>query len=117
MSATMIDDELLQREVARLRSEGLDVFLQPSNAPAPAFMGDFVPDAVAFGNGRKIVVEVVRNPSDKRLADLAAEVQKQREWEFKKAANRHVSNLYGIEQDARRERCKHLLARSLLRLS
>ena len=81
--SSMIEEELLQREVARLKSEGFDVFLHPGNPPAPAFIGDFIPDAVALGKGRKIVVEVARNASDKRLVELADKFQRQREWEFK----------------------------------
>ncbi|MBV8924915.1 MAG: hypothetical protein JOZ74_06045 [Bradyrhizobium sp.] len=74
MSRTDSEEQVLQHEVARLESEGYDVFLQPRAALVPEFLGDHVPDAVATGNGKKIVLEVVRssNAENDRLKEVAA---------------------------------------------
>jgi REase_AHJR-like len=85
MSETGSEQQVLQREVARLESEGYDVFLQPRAPLVPEFLGDYVPDAVATGHGKKIVLEVVRSSrlGSEKLREVAARFAKQREWEFK----------------------------------
>jgi hypothetical protein len=85
MNETGREEQVLQREVARLESEGYDVFLQPRAPLVPEFLGDYVPDAVATGNGKKIVLEVVRSlgGGSEKLREIAARFAKQREWELK----------------------------------
>ncbi len=83
MSNTVIEDQVLQREIARLESEGYDVFVQPRAPLVPEFLGDYVPDAVATGNGKKIVLEVTRSSGSEKLKEVAARFAKQREWELK----------------------------------
>jgi uncharacterized protein YutE (UPF0331/DUF86 family) len=85
MSETGSERQVLQREVARLESEGYDVFLQPRAPLVPEFLGDYVPDAVATGHGKKIVLEVARSSKagSEKLKDVAARFAKQREWELK----------------------------------
>ncbi|RXG90612.1 hypothetical protein [Bradyrhizobium vignae] len=85
MTESGSEEQVLQREIARLESEGYDVFVHPRAPLVPDFLGDFVPDAVATGNGKKIVLEVAR-PSTRqseRLKDVAARFAQQREWELK----------------------------------
>ncbi|MCC8940730.1 hypothetical protein CI1B_67900 [Bradyrhizobium ivorense] len=83
MSNTAIEDQVLQREITRLESEGYDVFVQPRAPLVPEFLGDYVPDAVATGNGKKIVLEVARSSGSEKLKEVAARFAKQREWELK----------------------------------
>lgn len=83
MSNTVIEEQVLQREIARLESEGYDVFVQPSAPLVPEFLGDYVPDAVATGNGKKIVLEVARALGSEKLKEVAARFAKQHEWELK----------------------------------
>jgi hypothetical protein len=83
MSNTVIEEQVLQREIARLESEGYDVFVQPSAPLVPEFLGNYVPDALATGNGKKIVLEVARSLESDKLKDIAARFAKQREWELK----------------------------------
>jgi len=83
MNGTASEQQVLQREIARLESEGYDVFVQPRAQLVPEFLGDFVPDAVATGNGKKIVLEVARSLESDKLRDVAARFAKQREWELK----------------------------------
>ncbi|MGN1289886.1 MAG: HepT-like ribonuclease domain-containing protein [Bradyrhizobium sp.] len=83
MNNTATEEQVLQREVARLESEGYDVFVQPRAPLVPEFLGDYVPDAVATGHGKKIVLEVARSLGSEKLKDVAALFAKQREWELK----------------------------------
>jgi len=85
MSETGSEEQVLQREIARLESEGYDVFVHPSAPLVPAFLGDYVPDAVATGKGKKIVLEVANAAKlgSEKLKEVAARFAKQREWEFK----------------------------------
>jgi hypothetical protein len=85
MNETGSEQQVLAREVARLESEGYDVFLQPRAPLVPEFLGDYVPDAVATGNGKKIVLEVARpsKAESEKLREVASRFAKQREWEFK----------------------------------
>lgn len=79
------EEQVLQREIERLESEGYDVFVHPRAPLVPEFLGDFVPDAVATGRGKKIVLEVAKPSTQKseRLKDVAARFAQQREWELK----------------------------------
>ncbi|MFB9265740.1 hypothetical protein ACFFWD_21730 [Bradyrhizobium erythrophlei] len=83
MSNTAIEEQVLQREIERLESEGYDVFVQPRAPLVPEFLGDYTPDAVATGNGKKIVLEVARPLGSEKLKEIAARFAKQREWELK----------------------------------
>jgi len=85
MTESGSEEQVLQREIARLESEGYDVFVHPRAPLVPDFLGDFVPDAVATGNGKKIVLEVARPSTrqNERLKDVAARFAQQREWELK----------------------------------
>jgi uncharacterized protein YutE (UPF0331/DUF86 family) len=85
MTETDSEEQVLQREVARLESEAYDVFLQPRAPLVPEFLGDHVPDAVATGKGKKIVLEVARpsKRSNEKLREVAARFADQREWELK----------------------------------
>lgn len=78
-------EQVLQGEIARLESEGYEVFLHPRAPLVPDFLGDYVPDAVATGKGKKIVLEVAK-PSkfeSERLKEIASRFAKQNEWELK----------------------------------
>lgn len=80
-----IDEALiLENALADLRAEGFDVLIQPSREALPAFLKDYVPDAIATRSDRKIVVEVVRPgaSTDRRLADLRHLLTRQKDWEL-----------------------------------
>jgi uncharacterized protein YutE (UPF0331/DUF86 family) len=85
MSETGSEEQVLQHEIARLESEGYDVFVHPRAPLVPEFLGDYVPDAVATGKGKKIVLEVANSSKlgSEKLREVAARFAKQREWEFK----------------------------------
>ncbi|WP_454645798.1 hypothetical protein [Bradyrhizobium liaoningense] len=85
MTETTSEEQVLQREIERLESAGYDVFVHPRAPLVPEFLGDFVPDAVATGKGKKIVLEVAKPSArnSERLKDIAARFAQQREWELK----------------------------------
>jgi nucleotide-binding universal stress UspA family protein len=85
MTERTSEEQVLQREIERLESEGFDVFVHPRAPLVPEFLGDFIPDAVATGKGKKIVLEVAKPSTRKseRLKDVAARFAQQREWELK----------------------------------
>ena len=85
MSETGSEEQVLRREIARLESEGYDVFVHPRAPLVPEFLGDYVPDAVATGKGKKIVLEVANSAKlgSEKLRDIAARFRKQGEWEFR----------------------------------
>jgi uncharacterized protein YutE (UPF0331/DUF86 family) len=84
MTSLTTEEEVLAREVARLEAEGYDVFIQPRPPHTPPFLGDFLPDAVAIGNGKKLMIEVVKGGlEDKNLRALAEKFERQREWDLK----------------------------------
>ena len=84
MSVPTTETEVLQREISRLEADGYDVFVQPRAPHTPAFLGDFIPDAIAIGHGKKFIVQVTRSGQlgDQKLKDLSAKVAAQREWEL-----------------------------------
>jgi len=85
MSVPSTEAEILQHEIGRLEAEGYDVFIQPRPPHVPAFLGEFIPDAVAIGHGKHIVIEVKRSGTlaDPQLKELAAKFANQNEWELK----------------------------------
>jgi uncharacterized protein YutE (UPF0331/DUF86 family) len=85
MSTPTTEADVLQREVRRLEAEGYDVFVHPRPPQTPEFLGSFVPDAIATGKGKNLILEVKRSGTlgDRALVDLAAEVRKQTDWELR----------------------------------
>jgi uncharacterized protein YutE (UPF0331/DUF86 family) len=85
MTLPSTEEEALEQEIRRLESEGYDVFVQPRRPQVPAFLEDFAPDAIAIGQGKKIVIEVVRQSElkQRKLDQLAAKFAGQSEWELK----------------------------------
>ena len=85
MSETASEEQVLLSEIARLESEGYEVFVHPRAPLVPEFLGDYVPDAVATRNGKKIVLEVTGSSKleNEKLREIAARFANQREWELK----------------------------------
>lgn len=82
---TATENEVLEREAGKLAAEGYDVFLRPDSAQTPKFLGDFRPDAIAIGKGKKIVIEVKRSSpvADRALKALSERFTGQNEWELR----------------------------------
>lgn len=85
MSVPTTEAEVLQREVRQLEAEGYDVFMQPRPPQTPEFLGSFVPDAIAIGKGKNIIIEVKRSGTlaDDALGKIADEVKKHADWELR----------------------------------
>ena len=77
--------DVLESEVRRLEAEGYDVFVQPRPPQTPEFLGNFIPDAIAIGKGKKLVIEVARNSAvaNRALQDISARFAQQNEWELR----------------------------------
>jgi uncharacterized protein YutE (UPF0331/DUF86 family) len=82
---TTTENEVLEHEVRRLEAEGYDVFVQPRPPQTPDFLGSFIPDAIAIGKDKKLVIEVKRNSltADRALKELSARFAEQNEWELR----------------------------------
>lgn len=82
---TATERQILEQEIGRLQDEGYDVFVKPRPPVAPAFLRDFVPDAIALGPRRNIVLEVQNRDSaaNPRLREIARLVQEQPGWELR----------------------------------
>lgn len=61
MSDANSEAEMLDSIASELRSEGFEVFLQPRRPPSPAFLIDFVPDAIALREDKNLVIELIRD--------------------------------------------------------
>ena len=82
---TMTERELLKQETDRLSAEGFDVFLEPRTTLLPSFAEGYTPDAIAFGSGRKIALEIATRGSerDARIQKVASLFARHPEWEFR----------------------------------
>jgi uncharacterized protein YutE (UPF0331/DUF86 family) len=82
---TSLESLTLREEVRRLEAEGYDVLLQPRPPRTPEFLGDYLPDAIAIGKDKKLVIEIRRGSrfADEGLKELSARFAKQNEWELR----------------------------------
>ena len=87
----MPDVELRESDVLRsLRQEyeaqGLKFQVNPPRELVPEFLGDFQPDAIAWGPNGGIIIEVKswrNSASERQLAEIARRVSNQKGWEFR----------------------------------
>lgn len=85
------DAELRESDVLRsLRQEsearGLRFQVNPRRELVPEFLGDFQPDAIAWGPEGGIIIEVKswkNSASEKQLAEISRRVSGQKGWEFR----------------------------------
>jgi uncharacterized protein YutE (UPF0331/DUF86 family) len=85
MSAAISESELLEGIVPDLEAEGFEVYIHPSKAVVPPFLGNFRPDAIARGTGKSLVIEVIR-PSEhasKKVERLAQLLKGHPGWELR----------------------------------
>jgi uncharacterized protein YutE (UPF0331/DUF86 family) len=76
---------ILENLVPELEADGYEVFLRPGRAARPAFLKDFVPDAIAVRADRKLVIEVARTSPDTstRLERLNGLLRDRDDWELR----------------------------------
>lgn len=79
------EDAILSRVREQLLAEGYDVVVHPNRLGLPTFLGDFVPDALAYGKEKNLVVEVAtQSPrTERRVARLRELVEQQPEWDLR----------------------------------
>lgn len=81
---TSAQQQILEQAIGRLRDEGYEVFTNPRPPIAPAFLSGFVPDAIALGRDKNIVLEVSEaDRTSPRLKEVAAIVREQPNWELR----------------------------------
>lgn len=76
---------ILARVQQELLAEGYDVVIQPNRLMVPAFLGEFIPDALAFGNNKNLVVEVISQTSQakKKVDHLNKLISNEPDWDLK----------------------------------
>src|SRR5260370_41498384 len=79
------ESDLLENLLPQYEAEGFTVFLHPSSAMLPPFMGGYRPDAVAIKSDKKIAIEVKRYaPNSKSNIKHISEIFAQHtEWELR----------------------------------
>lgn len=85
MSAEATEATVLESIVPQVEAEGFEVYAHPSGHLLPAFLRGYSPDAIALREGKKLVIEVLREgPSSKgRLDRLRELLSGQSEWELR----------------------------------
>jgi len=85
MSAATREEAILERIKAELVAEGYEVILKPNKLAVPPFLGSFSPDALAYGRGKNVVIEVAsQSPhTEKRLRHLRELVARDPSWELR----------------------------------
>lgn len=85
MSTATREEAILERVKTELLAEGYDVVLRPNRLAIPPFLGSFTPDALAYGHGKNLVVEVAsQSPhNERRLMRLRELVASEPSWELR----------------------------------
>jgi len=75
---------VLENVTSRLRDEGYQVVLSPDRLQLPTFLQDTAPDAVAFGDKKNLVVEVVGDNAsgNRKLAKFREAISSHPDWEL-----------------------------------
>lgn len=85
MAGAHSEAEMLDSIASELREEGFEVYLQPRRPPAPAFLSNYVPDAIALREDKNLIVEVVRESPEasQRLDKIRSLLQGQPKWDLR----------------------------------
>jgi hypothetical protein len=91
MIASLADDQLLDLVIENLASEGYEIHKHPPRRMLPAFMKDYVPDAVALGKEPKLAVELATAPGNgERLSEIAGLFTGRPDWRWQVISPRPV---------------------------
>lgn len=98
MTDKITEAEFMQSLIPQLRSEGYEVYLQPTAPVVPPFLADLRPDAIAIGKGKKLIIELVTSESSeqKKTQALANLIKEHPDWElrvFVVTSARHTGEL------------------------
>jgi uncharacterized protein YutE (UPF0331/DUF86 family) len=76
---------ILERVREELVAEGFDVVLEPNDLLLPNFLRGFRPDALAFGEGKNLVVEIASSTprSKERVKVLQTLIADQPDWDLR----------------------------------
>lgn len=81
MTLTELEERETRRVAEELRQKGYRVVLAPHASDIPAFLGEFVPDLLAFREGDNLVVEV-KGASVKNLERVVESIEREPGWTF-----------------------------------
>ena len=76
------EQDVIQRLVRNLESEGYEVFIQPSRTLLPDFLGSYVPDVIARRKDGNLAIEVKRKSTsaERSVEDLARLFEGRKDW-------------------------------------
>jgi uncharacterized protein YutE (UPF0331/DUF86 family) len=79
------ESEVLRGVRAQLEAEGYDVYVYPRPPLAPDFLGDFPADAIALGNEKKLLIEVLSPgpQSEAKVKRLQSLMKDHTDWELR----------------------------------
>lgn len=85
MGDTSSEADMLDSVAAELRADGFEVYLQPRRPPAPAFLGNYVPDAIALRDDKNLIIEVVRESSNatQQVDKIRSLLEGQPRWDLR----------------------------------
>jgi uncharacterized protein YutE (UPF0331/DUF86 family) len=94
MSQDQSELEVLREAIPRFEADGYRVYIQPSRAFRPAFLGDYEPDAIALREDGNLVLEVARRTpaSEEKLKALSELVSKNPDWTLRVVWAEPLSN-------------------------
>lgn len=79
------EQDVLEKLIPELTSEGYEVFLRPDQILLPSFFAGYSPDAIAKRSDKNLAIEIIRRSpeSEDRLRRAAKVLEGQRSWELK----------------------------------
>lgn len=85
MTSEVNELSFLRDLAPQLQAEGYEVYLQPGPSLVPAFLASVRPDAIAIGNGKKILIELVTSDTagQRKTEELARLVKGHPDWELR----------------------------------
>jgi REase_AHJR-like len=85
VSLSVPESAVLENVLPELEADGFEVYARPAAHLLPPFMQNYVPDAIALREGRKLAIEVLRDePSARgRLGHIQELFSKQKDWELR----------------------------------
>lgn len=85
MNAIERERQIIDLIAPRLKAEGYSVYTHPTRHLLPAFMQDYVPDAIALGTPKNIAIEIVRaGPASTATAQrLSERFEGVTDWELR----------------------------------
>jgi uncharacterized protein YutE (UPF0331/DUF86 family) len=77
--------DILQQLMPELTAEGYEVYIRPDRSLLPGFLQNFMPDAIALGSDKNLVIEVIHKSraNEKKLTQMADILGNHSDWELR----------------------------------